>query len=95
MQSASDPSPTSAKSNRILWILIAVLSGITFGYRLWNRLHEGGFDLVDWGGLLSPLGVFTMAAGSLADPGRGRLYRVSLVVAFTLIVTGLFLVLLT
>lgn len=94
MQSASDPSPISAKSYRVLWLLVAVLSGITFAYRLWRLLHEGGSDLADWGGLLSPFGIFTMAVGSLADPGRGRLYRISMVVAFTLILTGLFMVLL-
>lgn len=94
MQSASGPSPTSARSNRLLWILVAVLAGVSFVYRLWNRLQEGGSDLADWGGLLSPLGILVMAAGSLADPGRGRLQRISLVIAFTLIVAGLFLVLL-
>lgn len=94
MQPVSAPSPTSTKSYRVLWLLVAVMSGITLAYRLWSRLQEGNSDLADLGGLLSPLGVFTMAVGSLADPGRGRLYRISLVVAFTLIVTGLFLVLL-
>lgn len=95
MQPASAPSPTSARTNRVLWVLVAVLSGITLGYRLWHRLHAGGTDLANWGGLLSPLGIFTMAIGSIADPGRGRLYRISMVVAFSLIVTGLLLVLLT
>lgn len=95
MQPVSDPSHTSAKSYRVLWLLVAVMSGITLAYRLWRRLHEGDSDLADLGGLLSPLGIFTMAVGSLADPGKGRLYRISLVVAFTLILTGLFMVLLS
>lgn len=94
MQADSNPSQTSAKSYRVLWLLVAVMSGITLAYRLWSRLHEGSSDLADLGGLLSPLGIFTMAVGSLAYPGRGRLYRISLVVAFTLILTGLFMVLL-
>lgn len=95
MQPVSDPSRTSARSNRVLWILVAVLSGITLGYRLWNRLQADGSALADWGGLLSPLGILVMALGSIADPGRGRLYRIAMIAAFTLIVTGLFLVLLT
>lgn len=94
MQPISDRPLTSAKSYRVLWLLVAVLSGITLAYRLWSRLHEGSSDLADLGGLLSPLGIFTMAVGSLADPAKGRLYRISLVIAFTLILTGLFFVLL-
>lgn len=93
MQPDPAPSSTSPATYRILWLLVAVLSGSTFVYRLWNRLNADASGLAAWGGLLSPLGIFIMAAGSVADPGRGRIHRVSLVIAFTLIVTGLFLVL--
>lgn len=94
MTNPPGPSSSSASSNRFLWILIAVISGVVLAFRIAGNLRDGGTSWGGWGGVLSPLGILMMAAGSLIDPRRGSTYRVFMGIAFALIVTGLVLVLL-
>lgn len=87
MDNASNP---SLRSTRILWGMAAALAIAALALNAYKVLQG---NPLEWGRILSPLGLLTWAVGNLLDPRRGMLYRVLFGLALVMLAVALVLVL--
>lgn len=87
-----NPSSPPARNTRILWGIVAALALVALALNGYKVLQGSPLE---WGRILSPLGLLIWALGSLLDPRRGLLYRVLFGIALVMLVLALVLALTT